>query len=43
MIQEESSHNEIDANVKFIEELLKESDEGETKKKVQNSIRLIGS
>lgn len=27
MIQEESSHNEIDANVRFIEELLKESDD----------------
>ncbi|CAD8052801.1 unnamed protein product [Paramecium primaurelia] len=38
MIQEENSHHELDANVRFIEELLKESDDVEQKKhKVQRS------
>lgn len=32
MIQEENSHHELDANVRFIEELLKESDDVEQKK-----------
>ena len=29
MIQEENSHHELDENVRFIEELLKESDDVE--------------
>lgn len=43
MIQEECSHNETDANVKFIEELLKESDDVDcTKKKVKSVNKIVG-